>query len=56
MLEKKVLERIGKLQKCALDLQGNWKKSSVNEEAGKNSKGLVFPGVNIHYRRIFLKS
>lgn len=56
MLGKRIFERIRKLQKCALDLQGNWKKSSVNEEAGTNRKGLIFPGVNIHYRRIFLKS
>lgn len=55
MLEKRIFERIWKFQKCALDLQGNWKKSSVNEEAGTNRKGLIFPGVNIHYRRIFFK-
>lgn len=42
MFEKNYLREIERLQKCALDLQGNWKKSSVNEETGKNHKGLIF--------------
>lgn len=42
MFEKNCWREIGKLQKCALDLQGNWKKTSVNEETATNHKGLIF--------------